>query len=64
MQGLTYKTKRLVAPLTAVFASILNDQCAAPIEVLGKCEWQSTFFVVAQAFGRIVGHSHFLLYPQ
>ena len=49
MQGLTYKTKRLVAPLKVVLARILNDECAAPIEVLGKCEWQSTVFVVAQA---------------
>ena len=64
MQGLTYKTKRLVAPLTVVLASILDDECAAPVEVLGQCEWQSTVFVVAQAFGGIVGHSHHLLYPQ
>ena len=59
MQGLTCKTKRLVAPLTVVIASILNDECAAPVEVLGKCEWQSTIFFVAQTFDRIVGHSHF-----
>ena len=48
MQRFTYKTKRLVAPLKVVLARILNDECAAPIEVLGKCEWQSTVFVVAQ----------------
>ena len=47
MQGLTYKTKRLLAPLTVVLASILNDECALPIEVLGQCEWQSTIFVAA-----------------
>ena len=64
MQGLTYKTKRLIAPLTVVLASIFNNECATPIEVFGTCEWQSTILVVAQAFGRIVGHSHCLLYPQ
>ena len=47
MQVLTYKTKRLVAPPTVVLASILNDERAAPVEVLGQCEWQSTIFVAA-----------------
>jgi hypothetical protein len=52
VQVFTDEAKRLEAPFFVVFPCVFSQR-----------EWQATLSVIAQALGRIVGHSHCFIVP-